>query len=140
MRPDTRQIGVLRAIVKINGETPAQKNKRREIMGYLTNQLCDLELVGEVKTVLTFNHNKKKICCYGHWIPDYAFFARLQPTIGVTAIAYPHFHQLTKWHQGYFVPLHTFEPQYEDQWVALINFVIAPFEPATPFPRLRPVA
>lgn len=128
-------------MARIHEETKAQTQKRYDIMAYLDNQLEELEQIGSVVSVVTFNRNKKKISCYGHWIPDYALFAKLHPTIGKTTIIYPHFHQLTGWRTGHFVRLCEFEPRYDDdRWVALINFEITPFELAIPYPKLPKVA
>lgn len=126
----------------LHHESPHQTSQRHKIMEYLNQQLKDLEEIGEVVTIVTFNRNDKKLCCYGHWIKDDILFAKFHPSIGVTAISHPHFYQLQSWRIGRLVPLQGFGFSGiagEDRWVALINIPVGELEFAKvlAFPRWK---
>lgn len=125
----------LKRSITVLRDTPANKEKRRRIMADLNGQLKQLDLIGEVVSIVTYQQTRNTVRCYGHYIPSQRLFAVLNLNTN-TRVRYPRLSQLANWREGHFVQLEEFEPRYEDRWVALIRVTVNDLEgKAIPFPQ-----
>lgn len=108
-------------------ESPTQKRKREKLFSYLNKRLRELDLIGEVRSIVLYDRASKAICCSGRTIDSGVLFAKLNLSIGEVAIKYPPTHRLNigAEPQGHFVRLNQFAECDDDRWVALIDIVIS---------------
>jgi hypothetical protein len=115
-------------IEKINKKH--QTSERKEVFQYLNKQLENLELEGEVSSILVYDTFRGKINCYGKYLSPASIQSKLNLTIGTNGsnltghVAYPNLNSLSSYQNGYFIPMDTFNPNNSSNYVALINIDI----------------